>query len=37
MGVLWDMKVEAQCGRWLPPHPQHGEDLASGVPKTSIC
>lgn len=36
MEVLWDTKVEAQCGSWLPPHPQRREDWGSGVPENSI-
>lgn len=37
MGVLWDMKVGAQCGRQLCPHPQDREERDSGVPENSIC
>jgi len=37
MGLLLNTKVEAQCGRWLPPHPQHREVWGSSVPENGIC
>lgn len=37
MGVLWDMKAEAQCGRQLHPHPQDRGEWDSGVLENNIC